>query len=212
MHERLVNDAEGWLLLFHGNAGTAADRFYTIAGLLKLPLNLVLVEYPGYDSTPGEPSQEAFLKQADELYEAYKSEADLPFYLFGESLGTGVATWLASQKPVEALVLQTPYTSIADLAAEHYPLFPVRWLIRHPFPAHEWAKHVTARVLVIHGDQDQTIPIENARRQFENFNTQKKFVAIKGGTHFSHDLQESKEYWTSLREALVVPGTLGSKL
>ncbi|MBI3557622.1 MAG: alpha/beta hydrolase [Deltaproteobacteria bacterium] len=184
--------ARGWLIMFHGNGSTACDSIYYWDGLRQLPLNFVFAEYPGYQGDGlVRPSQALLLENAVAVYDylAARNNGRLPVLLMGESLGTGVATYLASLRAVAGLVLRTPYTSIADVGAGHYPFLPVRWLTRNPFPAAEWASAVKCPVLILHGTRDSTIPIANAKQQAARFpGAAPQFIEIEGADH--NDLSE----------------------
>jgi len=118
----------------------------------------------------------------------------LPFIFFGESLGSSIATYLASKFPTKALILHTPYTSIGDLARAHYPYLLIKLLIRNDFPAKVWAKDVASPTLILHGDQDSTIPIRFAKAQAKNFTQAPQFETFPGRGH--NDLNyENELYW-----------------
>ena len=175
---------------------------HSLQELYSRPINIVFVEYPGYYQAPGDASQESILQQSLKVYDYLKSQSDLPIFAFGQSLGAGTATYLASKKKVAGLILQTPYTSISDIAANRYPIFPVKWLLIHPFLAENWAPKVTAPVIAIHGTKDLSIPFENAKRQFENFTADKIFVTVEGAGHDTESLQDSPLYWPPILQLI----------
>ncbi|MEN8211276.1 MAG: alpha/beta hydrolase, partial [Thermodesulfobacteriota bacterium] len=107
----------------------------------------------------------------------------LPIYLLGESLGTGVATWLAANVQVQGLILISPYTSFVDLASTHYPWLPVNLLLKNRFSADKLAKNVNSNVLAFHGMQDNIIPIKFARKQMTNFSCTKKLIEFDNAGH-----------------------------
>ena len=189
VHEK--PDARVWIIMFHGNGSTACDSIYYWDALRALPANFAFAEYPGYQGDESvRSSQPALLENATAIYDfiAARNRSRLPVVGFGESLGTGVVTYLATVREVRGLVLRTPYTSIADVGAGHYPFLPVRWLMRNPFPAAEWAPKVKGPVLILHGTRDDTIPLSNAREQAKRFQTAPTFVTIEGANH--NDLSE----------------------
>ena len=122
--------ARGRLLVFHGNAGSALDRgFYAAAFATaspRVPLEVLLAEYPGYGPCPGEPSQPAILAMARAAIAAARREGDGPLLVAGESLGSAVAALAAAESPgaVDGLLLVTPLVSVPAVARRHYPFVP----------------------------------------------------------------------------------------
>ncbi len=177
--------ANCWIIVFHGNAGDACDRVYFFDLLKNLNANMILFEYPGYGKDANRPGEKIFLKQALKLTQRIKMQNpdNLPIYLLGESLGTGVATWVAGQTEIEGLILFSAYTSIAAVARHHYPWLPVDRLLRNRFTADEWAKAVHAPVLLFHGVDDDIIPVEFSRKLLLNFKGDKELIEIDGCGH-----------------------------
>ena len=101
----------------------------------------------------------------------------------GESLGTGVAVQLAAQRPVAALVLGAPFTAAVDVAAEIYPWLPVRLLMKDQFISRDHIGEVKAPLLIIHGDADRVIPVEQGRALFAMANEPKELVIVPGVGH-----------------------------
>lgn len=164
---------ENWIIVFHGNAGSACDRVYFFDLLTETRSNIVLFEYPGYGGDGSTPGEKIILEKALELVTHIQGGAkdNLPIYLLGESLGTGVATWVSTQKQVSGLILISAYTAIVDVARHHYPWLPVRYLLKHQFQASVWAGRTRTPAILFHGIDDDIIPVEFARRQVKNFNS-----------------------------------------
>lgn len=204
VYERRSDNAKAWILFFHGNGGTAIDRTYFFEPIKDLPFNIVLVEYPGYHGAPGSPSQASLLAQSLRVFSHYRANSPLPFILYGESMGTSVSTYLASKRRIRGLILQSPFASIAALAADTYPKFMIDLILKHPMPTKDWAKSVDVPVLVLHGSNDQVVPIDHGKDLFQAFSTSKKeFVEIAEASHFSDSLH-TKEYWEKVRSFLEV--------
>ena len=153
------------LVVFHGNVGNAGDRAPLLAPFAAAGYGVVMAEYRGYAGNPGRPSEAGILVDArahlDWVAAIWGCAAPI---LCGESMGSGVAVRLASERPVTAVVLDAPYTSIADVAAAMYRWLPVRQLIRHPFDSLSCLPKVAVPLLVIHGEADDLIPVEHGRR------------------------------------------------
>jgi len=182
---QIKKDADSWIVIFHGNAGNACDRIYFLDLLKNTTSNLAVFEYPGFGKDLNVPGETIILKQALELilYIKKKDAAHLPVYLMGESLGTGVATFVATRTDIRGLILISAYPSLAQVGQYHYPLFPVNYLIRHKFKAHAWAGQTATPVILFHGSNDDIIPIHFARRQVLNFTGEKELVEIPGCGH-----------------------------
>ena len=176
---------DSWILIFHGNAGNACDRTYFLDLLNGFNSNLVVFEYPGFGRDSNAPKESLILKQAHELVLHIKTRNHeaLPIYLMGESLGTGVATWVATRTDISGLILFSPYPSLALVAQHHYPWAPVKYLMKHKFQAETWAGQTRTPAILFHGINDDIIPVHFARQQFLNFKGGKKLVEIPNCGH-----------------------------
>jgi len=145
---------------------------------------LVALSYRGYAGSSGRPSEQGLLLDADAAYgfTAARYGADR-IVVWGFSLGSGVAVALAADRPVGTLILEAPYTSIADVAALRFRIAPVRWLIRDPFRSDARIGRVTARLLIMHGERDPAIPIRFGERLFTLAHEPKQFVRFPQGGH-----------------------------
>jgi len=179
------SDPDAWIVIFHGNAGNACDRVYFLDFLKEFNSNLVVFEYPGYGKDLNTPGEAIFLKQALELilHIKRKDQDNLPVYLMGESLGTGVATFVATQTDIKGLILISPYTSIAQVGQHHYFWLPVKFLMKHKFLAHTWAGQTRTPAILFHGINDDIIPVHFARQQILNFKGEKELIEIPNCGH-----------------------------
>ena len=153
------------LVVFHGTKGNAADRAYLLLPFAEAGYGVVMAEYRGYACNPGRPSELGFLTDARAHLDWVAANwGETPPIVCGESIGSGVAVAMAAERPVRAVVLDAPYTSIADLAAAMYRWLPARVLLRHHFDSLSRLPAVSAPLLVIHGEADDLIPPEHGRR------------------------------------------------
>lgn len=175
-----TSSPRGRLLLFHGNAGLACHRFFYREFFERHNFELVLFEYPGYDGTSL--SAEAILQGALEVYDHFSGLSTLPTFALGESLGSGVATYLAAHRELNGLILFAPYTSITEIAQHRIWFYPVSWLLRSKFPAEDWAPFVDEAVFAFQGTSDSVIPHSLSLRQSANFK-KIQFFPIQGADH-----------------------------
>jgi pimeloyl-ACP methyl ester carboxylesterase len=155
----------------------------------------LLVDYRGYGSSGGSPSEKRLIEDAirwyDEISHSYKN-----IYLFGRSLGSGVAVQLAAQRPIAGVILVAPFDSLVALGKRYYPFLPVNWMLRHRFDSLAAASKITAPLLCIVATGDEIIPAEHSRRLFEAWGGPKRWVGLEGAGHNSTD--NSANYWTSI--------------
>lgn len=155
------------LIYFGGNAEDVSWNLPTLAEAFP-GHSLYLLHYRGYGGSAGQPTEAALLADALALYERVRpSQPDIT--VIGRSLGSGVAVYLASQRPVDRLVLVTPYESLRELAAQRFPGFPVRWLLKDGFESWRYAAQVSAPTLLIAAERDEVIPLASTRALLTHF-------------------------------------------
>lgn len=174
-----------FLIYLHGNGGTLRDRALRLQRMTDDGAGLLAIEWRGYSGSTGAPSQDGLLQDAQAAYDYALAAGTAPerIVVVGESLGTGPALWLAGERKVAGVVLDSPYSAIVDIAADLYWMFPVRLVARDPFPASDWAKKVQAPVFAVAGLKDQTIPIRYARKLMAAIPSPKTFIEIPDGGH-----------------------------
>jgi uncharacterized protein len=154
------------VLVAPGNGGSRVLRVPLARALAAAGFDVLLVEYRGYGGNPGSPSEEGLAADVGAAYRYLVAERGLPperLVLFGESLGGAPLTRLAAERPVAALVLRSPFTSLADVGARAYPFLPVRALLRDRFPLLEQVRSVRVPVAVVAGGADGIVPVEQSR-------------------------------------------------
>jgi fermentation-respiration switch protein FrsA (DUF1100 family) len=178
-------DGRPLILYFHGNGGGLVDRAPRFRSLLASGYGLLAVAFRGYCGSTGSPTEDGLLQDGKAAYEAARAKGykEGRIVVIGESLGTGVAVPVAAEHDVAALILDSPYSSAVDIAAEHYPLFPARWLMRDQFRSDKAIGRVRAPILMVHGDRDRIIPLRFARRLFEKANEPKSLLVESGSGH-----------------------------
>ncbi len=179
-------------IFFHGNAGNAADRMPMMEVLLQAGHSVVLAEYRGYGGNPGKPSEEKLKMDAALLMDEIIKQGvkDRNIILMGRSLGTGVATFLATEYDVAALVLISAYSSLPEIAAEHYPYFPVSLLMRDRFNNVDRIGKTTSPLLVFHGEMDRIIPLPHGLKVYDAAQGDKEFIRLPGRGHNNLDMDQ----------------------
>lgn len=191
-------NAPGIILFFHGNGG-ALDSWGDLASdfVDKTGWSIWIVDYPGYGKSTGRVTSEAELHDmASTVLAETKKLAPKKIVLDGRSLGSGIASRLASESAVDGVILETPYYNGTDLAKVMFPLLPT-FLLRYRLPSNEWVKKIKSPILVIHGTDDQVIPYSHGQRLFNEVPGKKEFLTIKGGSH--NDLPDFDEYWNGVK-------------
>jgi uncharacterized protein len=186
------------ILYFHGNGDYLAGFFARFRDFIADGIGIVAPAYRGYSGSTGKPSEQGILQDAEAAlaFTAARYQADR-IVVWGFSLGSGAAVALAAEHPVSKLILESPYSSIADVAASAFPIFPVRLLMRDPFRSDQRIARVKAPLLVMHGARDATIPMVFGERLFALAAEPKQFVRFPDGGH--NDLDYFGACATALR-------------
>ena len=176
------------VVYFHGNGGALNLRVQRFAKLALEGIGVVGVSYRGYGGSTGMPTEDGLIADGIAAYEfAAKLYTPARIALWGESLGSGIAVAVASEAPVAKLVLESPFTSAADVGASIYFFLPVRLLMKDQFRSDLRIKNVKAPVLILHGERDSTVPIAFGERLFEMIAGEKKFARFPDGEHYDLD-------------------------
>jgi pimeloyl-ACP methyl ester carboxylesterase len=175
------------VLVFHGNAGHAMQRAVYIPILRDASpgtaMSVYFLEYPGYGSRIGSPSQETLIAAARDA--VAQMPADEKLLLLGESLGSGVACAVAADQPnrIHGLLLITPFDSLSSVARHHYPLLPVDWVLLDRYPTAEWLDKFSGPCVFVLAAEDTVIPPECGAKLNEAYGGPKKLITVQGATH-----------------------------
>jgi fermentation-respiration switch protein FrsA (DUF1100 family) len=180
-----TDDSHPVLVYFHGNAGHIGSRDYKIREMVEAGYGVLLTTYRYNAGAGGKGSEEALLADARGALEYVMSHgiAADRIVLYGESLGTGVAVAMAAERNVAGLVLETPYSSIAEVAHGRYWFAFAKWLIRDRYDSLARIGRVRAPILLFHGDADTTIPIRFGERLYDAAPEPKEAHFYPGGNH-----------------------------
>lgn len=207
--KRANSRAKNRMVVFHGNGGTALMRTYFLDGLGALEngnlWEFYVLEYPGYAWRDGAPSQNSILAAAQSALDDLGRDDARPVFLCGESLGTGVASLLAAKNPnfVRGLFLVTPFTSAADVAAEQFPVFPVRWMLLDQFHSAKALKSYSGPVAVLLAGRDVNVPTRFGQQLFDGYQGPKKrWIQAEAG-HNSLDYNPKAAWWKEVSDFLL---------
>jgi hypothetical protein len=192
------------ILFFHGNAGNISGRIPFAADLRDAGFNVLLFDYRGYGKSTGRPSEAGLYRDAEAVFDWLTTEKTIPsrdIILYGRSLGGGPATWLATRTTPAALVLESAFTSVPDIAAHHYSFLPVRWLARIHFDNRERLSDVEVPVLILHGRNDEIIPFSHGEALYEAAREPKRFVET-AESHNSRSAASDRKRVRNLRALL----------
>jgi uncharacterized protein len=201
------------VLVCNGNGGDRSMRAGLAAELARMGLAVLLFDYRGYGGNPGSPTEEGLADDARAALEylAGRPEVDPGRVVYlGESLGAAVALRLAVERPPAALVLRSPFASLAEVGRRHYPVLPVSLLLRDRYDSAAVVGRLTAPLLVVAGSRDRIVPVSHSRRLFAAAPQPKRLVVLDGADHNDHDLHAGPRLVGELRAFLAgVPGLLG---
>lgn len=173
------------IVMFHGNAGTIADRAVKARHFISKGYGVYMAEYRGYGGNHGSPSEEGFYNDARAGLKWLEKEGYSPgqFVIYGESIGSGPAVQMASEMQPRELVLEAPFSSAADVAKTRYFWLPVDLLLKDRYDNILKIPSVKSSLLIVHGDEDGVVPIELSRKLFDAAQHPKEYVTINGGAH-----------------------------
>ena len=176
------------VIYFQGNAGGLDLRAERFGRLTADGTGVLALCYRGYGGSTGSPSEAGLIRDALAAYDyAVARQPAARIVLWGESLGTGIAVALAAERDVGGVILDAPFSSIADVGAAAYPFAPVRWLIKDPFHSDRRIARVHAPLLIRHGEGDAVVPIRFGQRLFALANEPKRFERFAGEGHVITD-------------------------
>lgn len=193
-----VQPAQGQVLVMHGNGGCAFQcAHYADALQQAAPLDVFIVEYPGYENRPGSPSETGLDAAAEEAFALLATNR--PIYLLGESLGTGVATYLAGKhsSEVAGVVLLAPYDRLSAVGQAHFPFLPVTLILRDGFSSDQYLRAYHGLVAILVADGDTVVPERFGRRLYDSYAGPKRLWEFPGGNHGTVMTQPS-EIWRQI--------------
>jgi len=196
------------LLFFHGNAGNIGDRVENVRLLHEIGLQVFILDYRGYGLSEGSPSEQGLYKDAQAAYTHLLSRDDVNkehITIFGRSLGGAVAVDLASRVPCRRLILESTFTSAADMAGHILPILPLSRFVTERFDSASKIEKVRAPLLQFHGTQDEIVPYRLGQKLHALAREPKEFVPIPGATHNDTYSVGGRAYFEKIRSFLSEP-------
>jgi len=192
---------KGVILYFHGNAG-ALDSWGEVADdFVKMDYDVLISDFRGFGKSTGKMTEVGFYEDAQMLFDFLLEKYDASqITIYGRSLGTGIATDLASKNKAKQLILETPFSNFTKLAQSRFKIFPVKFLSKYRFENDLKIPQINYPIHIFHGTHDQVIPYENASQLKSILNHNNTFTTIKNGGH--NNLFTFPEYWTKIKAIL----------
>ena len=197
-----TENPKGVILYFHGNAGDLSRWGVISEYFVAKDYDIFIMDYRTYGKSTGKLSEQAFYDDAQFCYaHLLKQYQENDITLYGRSLGTGIATFLASKNNPKQLVLETPYYSVLDVAKKRFPILPVSSLLKYEFPSNEFIVDVKCPITMFHGTDDRVVPYYSAEKlKAVAPKNSTLFISIEGGSH--NDLIDFEGYTNEIDKIL----------
>ena len=183
-HEKNLREFKT-LLYFHGNAGSLDNRIYKLNYFKNMDVNFLIIAWRGFSGNKGKPSEKGLYEDGKSTIKFLKNlgvtEKDIIIY--GESLGTGIATEIAQNRKFGGLILETPFTSMIEAAKNFYPYIPVGLLLKDKYKNDKKIKNINIPIFVMHGEADQIVPFWMGKKIYEIANQPKYSYFTKYDDH-----------------------------
>ena len=203
----------GVALFSHGNAGNLAGRLESIQLLRSFGFSVLAYDYGGYGLSTGKPSERRCYADIRSMWDFLVNERGVPaseILLFGRSLGAGPTAELARDVEPGAVILESAFLSVPDIARRTRLFRPLTWLIRHRFANKNKVASITAPLLIVHSPEDEIIPYAHGRELFERANEPKTFLAIRGDHNLGFVISEAayRKGWEAFLTPIFGPNPL----
>lgn len=199
-----ADDPLGTIVYYHGNAGNLQRWGQIVSEFVNLGFNVLVMDYRGYGKSRGRRTEELLLDDARRFYRhaveyfEYKEEE---IVVYGRSLGSSFATYVASKENPSRLVLETPFYNLVDVAKSRFPILPVERILNYAFPSNRFIRDVQCPITIYHGTSDRVVPHTSGYKLFRDSGSAHiSFYSIKGGRH--HNLSEFPGYVNTIAEVL----------
>ncbi|HEX7535362.1 MAG TPA: alpha/beta fold hydrolase [Syntrophales bacterium] len=200
-----TDNPKGAIIYFHGNAGNLSGWGEVALDFTRLSYDVLIPDYRGYGKSTGKIRSEGMLQDDAAAAYRYLKERypENQIIVYGRSIGTGIAAYLARESKPRMLILESPIFNMRDLAGYHYPLMPgvlVAWILKYPMRTDLWIADVPCPVYLFHGTEDDVVPYNSSERLLKLIKTQSRLITIPGGGH--NNLSDSPLYHEELKRIL----------
>jgi uncharacterized protein len=201
IHE--TNNIHGTVIVFHGNAGAAADRAFYAKVLGDLGYRVILAEYPMYGGRKGELGEKSFVIDASETTQRVFEQFGGPLFLLGESLGCGVVAAVTHQTSVkiDGVILITPWDTLASIAHAKFPFLPVKFLLTDKYDNIANLTSFKGRIVVVGAERDEVIPIKHANDLYSSLSSNSKRIwLLRGAGHNNWLMYTDRSWWNEIMD------------
>jgi fermentation-respiration switch protein FrsA (DUF1100 family) len=190
------------ILYFHGNAGNLENRIYKLNHFKDLDVNFLIIAWRGFSGNDGKPSENNLYIDGNSAMEWLKKNGvdENNIIIYGESLGTGIATEIAQNGNFAGLILETPFTSMVEAAKNFYPYIPVGLLLKDKYENQKKIKNINIPILVMHGEADKIVPFWMGKKIFDLANNPKYSYFTK---HDDHMMEYDEQLITALKRFFI---------
>ncbi len=173
------------ILFLHGNAGSLENRIHKINHFENMDINFLIIAWRGFSGNKGKPTEKGLYDDARSAVRWLEKEGVMKkdIVIYGESLGTGVATEIVQNNNFAGLILESPFTSMVDAAKNVYPYFPIRLLLKDKYESDKKIKNLKSPILIMHGEADKIVPFWMGKKMYELANEPKYSYFTKYDNH-----------------------------
>ena len=197
-----IEKPKGLILYFHGNAGDLSRWGEIASGFTANQYDVLIMDYRTFGKSTGTISEKNLFDDAQLFYKyALKDYSEAEIIVYGRSLGTTFASFIASKNSIKKLILEAPFFNLEEAAKKRIPFFPVKYFLKYQFSTNEFIASVKCQVIIFHGTEDNVVPYDSGKKLSELVpEDQLTFITIPGGEH--NDLVNYDEYSSGIKEAL----------
>ena len=173
------------ILFLHGNAGSLENRIHKINHFQNMKINFLIIAWRGFSGNKGNPTEKGLYEDAESAINWLKNKGirTKDIIIYGESLGTGIATEIAQNNNFAGVILESPFTSMIDAAKNKYPFFPIRFLLKDKYESDKKIKNIKSPLLIMHGESDKIVPFWMGKKMYDIANEPKYSYFTKYDNH-----------------------------
>ena len=183
-HKKNLSDYKT-IIYFHGNAGTLENRIHKLNHFEDIDVNFLIIAWRGFSGNKGKPTENGLYRDGKSAVNWVLEQGvkEKNIVLYGESLGTGIASEIAQNRNFAGVILETPFTSMVDAAKEFYPYIPVSFLLKDRYENKKKIMHINIPIMIMHGEKDTIVPFSMGKKIFEIANEPKYSYFTKYDNH-----------------------------